>query len=523
MTKHFLILAVTVAGAALHSGARAADAPPNILFVFSDDHALQAIGAYGSKINQTPAIDRLAAEGMLFKNCYVGNSICGPSRATILTGKYSHVNGYVNNGIAFDGTQPTLPKYLRAAGYQTAIIGKWHLVSDPIGFDHWNILIGQGPYYNPPMIENGVRKEHTGYTTTLITDMALTWLDKERDRSKPFFLMYQHKAPHRDWQPGPGYFDLYEDETIPEPETLFDDYRGRTRPARTQDMTIAHTMTAQDLKLTPPKNLTPEQLAAWNAAYEPRNEAFRQANLKDADLVRWKYQRYIKDYLRCVAAMDDQFGRVLDYLDESGLAENTIVIYSSDQGFYLGEHGWFDKRWIYQESVKTPLIIRWPGKTQPGSVSEDMVSILDLPETLLEAAGQPIPDDMQGRSLAPVLAGETPDDWRKSWYYHYYGYPGSHSVRRHYGVVTPEFTLAHFYEPDVDSWEMYDHAADPHQTHSVADDPKYADRRGELEAEIKRLRAELKVTDEDPSASQPTSRREAADEKGNPIAVPVQD
>lgn len=501
------------AAAPLAAEAAAPDAGPsrpNIILIFSDDHALQAIGAYGSKINQTPAIDRLAREGMLFRNCYVGNSICGPSRATILTGKYSHLHRFVRNGNQFDGSQPTLPKYLQAAGYQTALIGKWHLVSDPTGFDHWDILIGQGPYYNPPMIRNGVRHEHTGYTTHIITDKTLHWLQQERDPSRPFFLMYQHKAPHRDWAPHPDYFHLYEDQDIPEPETLFDDYWDRGLPARTQDMTIAHSLTRKDLKLIPPDNLTPEQLAAWNAFYEPRNAAFRAANLKACDLVRWKYQRYIKDYLRVVAAMDDQIARVLDYLDQSGLSQNTIVVYSSDQGFFLGEHGWFDKRWIYQESVKTPLIIRWPGVAKPGSVNTDIVSILDLPETFLDAAGVPIPQDMQGRSLRPVLAGQTPLDWRQSWYYHYYEYPGSHNVRRHYGVVTKDFTLAHFYEPEVNSWEMYDHARDPQQIRNVADLPEYAAQRKVLEEEIKRLRRELLVPDEDPPESLPLHQRKAA-------------
>jgi len=502
----FLALPALLAAPVLAANA-SRNAPPNILLIFSDDHALQAVGAYGSRINKTPSIDRLAADGTLFRNCYVGNSICGPSRATLLTGLYSHKNGFLRNGNVFDGSQPTLPKYLRDAGYQTALIGKWHLVSDPTGFDHWNILIGQGPYYNPPMIENGQRKEHVGYTTERITDLTLDWLENRRDASKPFFLMYQHKAPHRDWQPGPGYFDLYEETEIPAPETLFDDYWGRGLPARTQDMTIAHSLTAQDLKLSQPDNLTPEQLAAWNAAYEPRNAAFRKANLKGEALVRWKFQRYVKDYLRCIAAMDDQIGRVLDYLDRSGLTENTIVVYSSDQGYFLGEHGWFDKRWIYRESVQTPLIIRWPGVTRPGSVNTDMVSLLDLPETFLDAAKQPIPPHMQGRSLRPLLEGKTPPDWRTSWYYHYYEYPGAHGVRRHYGVVTPTHTLVHFYEPDVDTWELYDHATDPHQTRSVAADPAYAEERRRLESEIRRLRAELEVPDEDPPQSQPAFRR----------------
>jgi arylsulfatase A-like enzyme len=320
--------------------------------------------------------------------------------------------------------------------------------------------------------------------------------------------MYQHKAPHRDWQPGPGYLDLYEDIDLPEPETLFTDHWGKGYPARVADMTIAQTLSARDLKLVPPEGLTPEQLAVWNAAYEPRNEAFRKANLKGDALVRWKYQRYVKDYLRCVASMDDQIGRVLDYLDRSGLAENTIVIYASDQGFFLGEHGWFDKRWIYRESAQTPLVMRWPGTIQPGSVSDEIVGLIDLAPTLLEAAGVSVPEDIQGESLIPLLGGEVPKDWRTGWYYHYYEHPGSHNVHRHYGIVTKDFTLAHFYEPEVDSWEMYDHHADPDHRKSVHADPAYAAKRRELEAQLAALQKELDVPPVDPPGSWPPFRTE---------------
>jgi arylsulfatase A-like enzyme len=492
----FLCLLFLIAATGLLSAA--ADARPNILLIFSDDHAYGAISAYGSKINKTPNIDRLAKEGMLFNRCYVGNSLCGPSRATILSGKYSHLNGFVRNGNKFDGTQPTFPKYMQKAGYQTAVIGKWHLETDPTGFDYWNILVGQGPYYNPPMIENGVRKPHTGYTTEIITDYTLDWLKNKRDKDKPFVMMYQHKSPHRNWQPAPAYFEHYKDTKFPEPATLFDNYSGRGKPERNQDMTIEKTMTPQDIKLVPPSNLTPEQLKTWNAFYEPQNEEFKKLDLKGEDLVRYKYQRYMKDYLRCVDAMDDQIGRVLNYLDESGLAKNTIVIYASDQGFYLGEHGWFDKRWIYEESVKTPFIVRWPGVTKPGTVNNDMISILDLPETFLDAAGLPVPADMQGRSLVPVLKGQTPKDWRTSWYYHYYEYPGAHSVRRHYGVVTDQYKLFHFYEKDVDEWRMMDLKKDPNELTDVYGKPEYAKIEAQLKAELARLRKELKVTDEDP-------------------------
>jgi len=499
----YVTAAIVAASMALSAGsAGAADTassgrPPNIVFMFADDHAFQAISAYGSAINRTPNIDRLANEGMLFRNCYVTNSICGPSRACILTGKYSHLNGFYQNGDKFDGSQPTFPKLLQAAGYQTAMIGKWHLESDPTGFDYWNILPGQGLYYNPPMIENGKRSVRPGYVTDIIGDITLDWL-KKRDKTKPFMLFCQHKAPHREWAPAIRHLNKYDDVTIPEPDTLFDDYKGRGKPAHTQDMTIAKTMTATDLKFTFPKNLTPEQRAAWEAAYDNENEAFRKADPKGPDLVRWRYQRYIKDYLRCIDAVDENVGRVLDYIDAEGLRDNTIVVYCSDQGFYLGEHGWFDKRWIYEQSVKTPLLVRWPGTVKPGAKSDAMVVNIDFAETLLEAAGVAVPADMQGRSIVPVLADKTPADWRRSFYYHYYEYPGPHSVRRHYGVVERRFKLVRFYEPDVDEWEMYDLEADPKELKSVHADPNYAQERARLEKELTRLRAELKVPENDP-------------------------
>jgi len=476
---------------------------PNILFVFTDDHAYQAIGAYGSKVNRTPNIDRLATEGMLFRECYVTNSICGPSRATVQTGKYSHLNGFYRNGNRFNGGQQTFPKLLQKAGYQTAVFGKWHLETDPQGFDEWEILIGQGTYYNPTMIRNGQSIKHEGYTTEIITDLALNWLKNTRDQKKPFMLMYQHKAPHREWEPGLKYLHMYDDVTIPEPPTLFDDYSGRGTPARTQDMTIAKTMNDRDLKLTPPPDLSPQQRAVWDAAYNPKNEEFRRAELTGKDLVRWKYQRYMKDYLKCVAAVDDNLGRVLEYLDQTGLAKNTVVMYSSDQGFYLGEHGWFDKRWIYEESLRTALLVRWPGVVRPGSVNRDIVSNLDFAETFLDIAGVPVPSDMQGRSLVPLLQGSTPSNWRSSFYYHYYEFPGPHSVRKHFGVVTPDFKLIRFYEPDVNEWEMYGRKSDPQELKSVYGDPKYAAARKKLEQELQRLRKELKLPAEDPQESYP--------------------
>ncbi|HOW19619.1 MAG TPA: sulfatase, partial [Phycisphaerae bacterium] len=409
---------------------------PNILFIFSDDHAVQAIGAYGSASAPTPRLDRLAADGMRFNHCLCTNSICGPSRAVVLTGKYSHLNGFTDNKCRFDGSQETFPKLLQKAGYQTAIVGKWHLVSDPTGFDYWEILPGQGEYYNPEFKTAAGPVKRPGYVTDIITDRAIDWLRNRRDQGRPFVLMCQHKAPHRPWQPAPRHLHLFENVTIPEPPTLFDDYAGRCSGARDQEMTIArHMLPAFDLKITPEPGddsedarmwkrqyarLDPAQRKAWDDAYGPRTEDFRRTKRSGRDLTRWKYQQYIKDYLRVIAAVDENVGRLLDYLEEAGLADNTVVVYSSDQGFYLGEHGWFDKRWMYEESLSMPLLVRWPGTVKPGSVEDHLVSNLDFAETFLDIAGIPAPAAMQGRSLVPLLKGTAPPDWRKTFYYHYY-------------------------------------------------------------------------------------------------------
>jgi arylsulfatase A-like enzyme len=474
---------------AVHQRAHAKDNRPNILFIMSDDHGYQALSCYGSKVNKTPNLDRIAKGGMRFDRCFVTNSICGPCRAVILTGKYSHLNGFTRNGNTFDGGQQTVAKLLQAAGYQTAVVGKWHLRSDPTGFDYWHILQGQGPYYNPPMKTPTGVVRHSGYTTDIITDLALDWLKNKRKTDQPFYLVYQHKAPHRNWQPGPKYLTRYDDVTIAEPVTLFDNYEGRGSAAKNQQMTIERHLNPKDLKLVPP-NLTPEQRELWDAAYEPKNKAFLESQLDGKDLVRWKYQRYVKDYLRCVDSVDANVGRVLDYLDESGLAENTVVFYTSDQGWYLGEHGWFDKRWMYEESFRTPLMIRWPGVTKPGSVTSDMAMNLDFAETFLEIAGQPIPQDMQGRSLLPILQQKTPDDWRDAVYYHYYEYPGAHSVRRHLGVRTDRYKLIHFY--NLNEWELYDLQEDPHELTSVYSDPAYADVRAMMELRLTEIRKQYK-------------------------------
>ncbi|GIW92584.1 MAG: N-acetylglucosamine-6-sulfatase [Pirellulaceae bacterium] len=476
---------------------------PNILFIFCDDLAYQAMSCYGDerRLLETPHMDRLAREGMRFDRCLVTNSICGPSRAVVLTGKYSHLNGFYNNtNSRFDGSQVTFPKLLQASGYATAIIGKWHLVTDPTGFDYWHILPGQGVYYNPPMIDNGRRVKHEGYTTDIITDLCLEWL-KNRDRSKPFLLMCHHKAPHREWAPALRHLGWDNDRKHAEPPTLFDDFAGRSRAVRDHDMGLDRTFTDRDAKLIPPPGMTPEQLEVWNAYYEPRNQKFREANLKGKDLVRWRYQRYMHDYLGCVKAIDEGVGRLLDYLDQEGIANNTIVILSSDQGFYLGEHGWFDKRWIFEESLRTPLLVRWPEVVKPGSVDNHLVSLLDIAETLLDAAGLPVPDDMQGRSLMPLLRGEAPQDWRKSFYYHYYEYPVPHHVRPHYGVVTERYKLVHYYKPDIDEWELLDRQVDPYETKNFYNDPAYADVVRELHAELERLRNEVGDTREPPRSA----------------------
>jgi arylsulfatase A-like enzyme len=506
-----LVLTAAVAPCAAAIGPAATAAPdqaarPNIIFIFCDDHAAQAMSCYGSRINTTPNLDRIAAGGMLFRNCFCTNSICGPSRAVVLTGKHSHINGFLGNDrYKFNGAQPTFPKMLQKAGYQTAMIGKWHLVSDPTGFDTWKILIGQGTYYNPMLIENGHKVRHEGYVSDIITDLALDFV-KSRDPAKPFLLMYHHKAPHREWEPSLRHLNLFEDVDIPEPPTLFDDYSGRGTAAHVQQMEVVRDLTKLDLKLVNPPDLNPRQLEKWKAAYRPRNEAFQAAHLSGRELTHWKYERYIKDYLRCVAGIDENVGRLLDYLDQSGLGKNTVVIYSSDQGFYLGEHGWFDKRFMYEESLRMPLLVRWPGVTQPGSVSDALVSNLDFAETFLQMAGLSVPADMQGQSLVPVLKGEgaTPADWRKSLYYHYYEYPAVHMVNKHEGVRTSRYKLISFYE--LGEWELYDLKKDPHEMHSVYGDPAYAGTVQELKAELDRLRELYHVPPNPPTRLAPKTR-----------------
>jgi arylsulfatase A-like enzyme len=521
--KSLSLLPIGLSGAA---SANSETKQPNILFLFSDDHSLQTLGAYDSRMqdfikkhNITPNIDSIADQGVLFANSFVANSICGPSRACILTGKHSHINGFKANGDSFNPDQWNVAKELQKANYQTAVIGKWHLGTLPTGFDDYKVLPGQGMYYNPDFIAKGsekhVRKE--GYCSDVIGDMTLEWLNN-RDKSKPFFLCSWHKAPHRTWFPHPRHFNLLDGVDVPEPENLFDNYAGRTSSAREQEMTIRDNINiATDVKVTQPaattpaeeirkaapktksqdnatigefKRMTPEQKKAWDEYYVPRNEEFRSKNLKGDDLVRWKYQAYMKDYIKCVKAMDDNVGRVLDYLKENGLEKDTIIIYSSDQGFYNGEHGWYDKRWMYEESLRNPLIIKWPGVTKPGTQCKELVQNIDYAPTILDAAGAKAPDEVQGESLAPLLKGETPDDWRKSILYTYYG-RGAHAVASHRGVRNDRYKLIEFHTKG--EWEFYDLKNDPLEMKSEYNNPKYATIIKEMKQELKRLMKENKL------------------------------
>jgi len=487
--------------------AAAATDTPNIVFIFSDDHATQAISAYGYPLGDyapTPNLDRLAEEGMRFDRCLVTNSICGPSRATILTGKYSHLNGfYFNEETEFDGSQVTFPKLLQKAGYETAIIGKWHLGSNPTGFDYWNVLPGQGLYYRPEFKgPDGVTVED-GYVTEVVTDEAIDWLEEERDTGKPFLLMVQHKAPHREWSPPAEYLDLFDGVTFPEPETLFDDYRGRTTAAHDQDMSLAQSFEKdRDMKVDVRRpdsvfyervysRLTPEEKTLWDRNLDQREEVYNDPDNKGVALVRWKYQSYLRDYLACVRSLDDNVGRLLDYLDDSGLAENTVVIYSSDQGFYLGEHGWFDKRFMYDESYRTPLMVRWPGVVEAGSVNADLVSNLDFAQTILDMAGASAPEEMQGASLIPILKGDAPEDWRDYHYYHYYEYPGWHMVQRHEGVYDGRYKLIHFY--DLDQWELIDMKTDPQELTNQFYNPNYREEKDRLTTALAQLKEKYEV------------------------------
>jgi arylsulfatase A-like enzyme len=489
---------------------------PNIVFIMSDDHAYQAISAYDTKLTQTPNIDRIANEGMLFSNACVTNSICAPSRAVILTGKHSHLNGKIDNYFPFDTTNITFPQILQQNGYQTAMFGKLHFGNNPKGFDEFQILPDQGDYYNPDIItKKEGKKKLSGYVTDLITDITLNWLKNERDEEKPFFLAYLHKAPHREWLPAERHFKEYLKKTFPEPATLFDNYEGRGRASKEQEMNLlTHMNWAGDSKITPENmdklgikeshaydkrlynatvgRMNPEQRKAWDDAYGKMNEEFikKFPTMTDKEKMQWRYQRYMQDYLGSIASVDEGVGQVLDFLKKNNLDENTIVVYTSDQGFYLGEHGWFDKRFIFDESFKTPLLVKWPGVIKAGSKNSQMVQNLDFAQTFLEAAGIKSPSDMQGESLVPIFKGQG-KNFRDAAYYHYYEYPSVHMVKRHYGIVTEKYKLVHFYY-DIDEWELYDRVNDKSEMKNVYNDPKYAKVKAELHKKLVALRVKYK-------------------------------
>lgn len=476
------------------AGLNAADSPrerPNIIFIFSDDHAQAAISSYGSQVNKTPSIDRIAASGARFTNSFVTNSICTPSRATLLTGQYSHLNGVpVFN--RFDGSRDNVAKHLQAAGYHTGMIGKWHLGSDPTGFDRWIVLPGQGAYWDPAFLVPGRKLTIKGHTTGITTELGVEWL-RTRPQDKPFFLMLHHKAPHRRWEPDERNKTLFHDRSFPEPETFRDDYATRPAALPSNEQTIARDLTRGDLKLEPPAGLTREERARW-LAVKPTEVVVDGAPLTGEALVRWKYQRYMQDYLACVQGVDDSVGAVLDYLDQAGLAGNTIVIYSADNGWYLGELGLYDKRFMYEPGLRVPLLACGPG-IEAGSLPAQFVANIDLAPTFLELAGLPVPDSMQGRSLAPLLRGESPADWRTSVYYRYYHDPGHHNTRAHLGVRTATHKLIYYWKQDA--YELFDLTADPTEQRNLlfgdsANEPRIAEKFAELKAEIARLQREFK-------------------------------
>lgn len=458
---------------------------PNIIYIMSDDHASHAMSCYDSRINSTPNLDRIADEGARFNNCFCTNSICTPSRAAILTGTYNNVNEVTTLSTPMDNSLPTFVKELHASGYQTGMFGKWHLGTgakhQPTGFDDWAVLPGQGLYHNPTFIFNndGNSQERVvkGYVTDIITDMSLDWLQK-RDEERPFFLMCHHKAPHRNWEPDEKHAHMYLNEDIPEPETLYDDYANRASAAEAAEMRVGVHMITSDLK------------------------AEIQHDLPEMELRKWAYQRYIKDYLRVVASIDDNVGRILDYLDAAGLAENTIVVYTSDQGFFLGDHGWYDKRFMYEESLKMPYIMRYPKAIPAGTVCDDMITNIDFAPTYLDMAGVDIPEHYQGHSFTPLLAGDTPDDWQTSMYYRYWMHKTHHNVYAHYGIRTLRYKLIYYYadalgqagaidESYEPEWELFDLENDPHELHNVVDNPDYANIVVALKAELHQLQAEL--------------------------------
>ncbi|MDD2330840.1 MAG: sulfatase [Bacteroidales bacterium] len=463
--------------------------PVNILFIMSDDHSYQTISAYGHGLNSTPNIDRIAREGVLFTNSFVANSLSGPSRACLLTGKHSIANGFTDNGTIFDGDQQTFPKLLQKAGYQTAIVGKWHLGSEPQGFDYWNILIGQGQYYAPRFIDNGDTTVVQGYATQVTADLTIKWLEEIRDTEKPFMLMMHNKAPHRPWQPDIQDLGAYDNTDFPLPPNFYDDYKGR-KAAELQEMSIAADMTLdRDLKMgfDWTARMSEPEREAWNTYYDSVQTEFEALHLSGNELAEWKYQRYMRDYLGCINSVDRNVGRVLDWLEENGLLENTIIIYTSDQGFYMGEHGWFDKRFMYEESFRTPLLVRMPEGIR-GTCSE-LVQNIDLAPTFLDIANVPIPEDIHGMSMLPVLQGKTSGKHRDALYYHYHEFPAEHTVRKHYGIRDQRYKLIRFYDDGVpagnrrsikdhekagirfNDWELYDLKTDPSEMNNIYGKP----------------------------------------------------
>ncbi len=472
---------------------------PNIVFLMADDHAAHAISAYGSVVNKTPNLDRLAREGMRFDRCFAVNSICTPSRATILTGKYSHING-VPAFNRFDGSQPTVAKHLQASGYYTGMIGKWHLGSDPTGFNQWQVLPGQGAYFNPDFLVPAGRKRIEGYTTDVITDLAIDFL-KNRPTNQPFFLMCHHKAPHRGWEPDPKHKAQFAGKIIPEPATLRDDYSTRTYSLNENRQRVFDDLTRGDLKLVPPTNLTGSAASQW-LNVKPTEvsivEKGQPKMLRGEELNRWKYQRYMQDYLACVQSVDDNVGRLLDWLDANGLSENTIVIYTSDQGFFLGDHGLYDKRFMYEPSIRMPFLVRWPAVIKPGSVQKSLAINPDFAPTFMDVSGLAVPQDMQGRSLLPLFKGQTPPAWRTSFYYRYYHDPGHHNTPAHYGVRTETHKLIYYWKKN--QWELFDLQADPNELKNIYSHPQHQPVVEKLKTELARLRKEL--NDEDKFADQ---------------------
>jgi len=479
---------------------------PNILFIMTDDHSYQTLSAYDNRFIETPNLDRIAKEGMLYTNSFVSNSICAPSRAVMLTGKHSHMNGQVNNAVSFDGTQQTFPKLLHKAGYQTALVGKWHLKSDPTGFDYWNILPGQGSYYNPDFIEMGEKKRYEGYVTDITNRFAFNWLDNQRDKEKPFCLLLHHKAVHRTWQPDTAHFAEFAEQEYDLPHNFFDNYEGRQAMAeqnlsvRTGDMDVRYDLKMEDEKVKSrfgnyihTIRMDKAQKEKWEAFYTPIKDDFLARDLHGEELQKWKYQRYMRDYLACVRSLDNSIGEVLKYLDEHGLAENTLVVYTSDQGFYMGEHGWFDKRFMYEQSMRTPLLMRLPGRIKEGVKCNKLVQNIDYAATFLDVAGLEVPQDIQGMSMVPLWEQKTPK-WRNALYYHYYEFPNEHMVKRHYGIRTDRYKLIHFYD-DIDVWELYDLKEDPDEMQNIYSAPENKALIEQLKSQLLKLQKTYKDTD----------------------------